>query len=102
MKFAPAAIFLVAIGWAAALVAAPAEIVVCQYNVRNYINATPASGGQKHGTKEKPLAEIEALTRIIREINPDILGVCEMGTPDRFEDFKQRLPAAGLRYCDFH
>ena len=29
-----------------------------------------------------------------------MLGVCEMGTPDRFEDFKKRLADAGLGYTD--
>jgi endonuclease/exonuclease/phosphatase family metal-dependent hydrolase len=39
--------------------------------------------------------------RIIGEINPDILGVCEMGPPDCFDDFKKRLDGAGLGYTDF-
>ncbi|MDQ3621198.1 MAG: endonuclease/exonuclease/phosphatase family protein [Verrucomicrobiota bacterium] len=82
------------------LFGAPKEIVFCAYNVRNYVNAAPAGPGQKYGTKAKPTAEIEALIRVIREINPDILGVCEMGTPDRFDDFKKRLKEAGLGYVD--
>ncbi|MEA3213758.1 MAG: hypothetical protein QOE70_6815 [Chthoniobacter sp.] len=86
---------------AGALFATPGEIVVCTYNVRNYVNAKPAGDGQRYATKAKPEEEIEALIRIIKEINPDILGVCEMGTPDRFEDFKKRLAAAGLAYVDF-
>ena len=40
------------------------------------------------------------LVRIIKEINPDILGVCEMGSVERFADFKKRLTAAGLGYVD--
>ena len=79
-----------------ALVAAPAEIVVCQYNVRNYVNAKPKGPDELYGTHAKPESEIAALIAIIKDINPDILGVCEMGTPDRFEDFKKRLADAGL------
>ena len=51
-------------------------------------------------TRAKTEAEIAALIAIIKDINPDVLGVCEMGTPDRFEDFKKRLAAAGLGYTD--
>ena len=82
------------------LLAAPNEIVVCQYNVRNYVNEKPKGPDDKYGTKAKPESEIAALIAIIKDINPDILGVCEMGTPDRFEDFKKRLAEAGLGYTD--
>jgi len=76
------------------------EIVVCTYNLENYVSATPAREGQRYGTRAKPEKEMAAAVRIIKEINPDILGVCEMGSPERFEDFKKRLAAAGLGYTD--
>ena len=82
------------------LLGAPDEIVVCHYNVRNYVNAKPKSEEDKYGQRAKPESEIAALLKIIKDINPDILGVCEMGTPDRFEDFKKRLADAGLGYTD--
>ena len=82
------------------LFAAPAEIVVCQYNVRNYVNEKAKGEGDKFATHAKPEAQIVALIKVIKDINPDILGVCEMGTPDRFEDFKKRLAEAGLGYVD--
>jgi endonuclease/exonuclease/phosphatase family metal-dependent hydrolase len=72
-------------------------VVFCAYNVRNYLGDDQAS---ERGTKPKPEKEIEALIRIIRDINPDILGVCEMGSPAMFEDFKSRLERAGLGYKD--
>jgi endonuclease/exonuclease/phosphatase family metal-dependent hydrolase len=81
--------------------AGPGEIVVCQYNLRNYVDAKPAGDGQRYSTRAKPPEEIEALVRIIREINPDSLGVCEMGTPDRFGDFKARLANSKMGYTDF-
>ena len=84
----------------AALFAQTKEIVVCQYNVRNYVNAKAKGEEDKFGQRAKPEAEIVALIKIIKDINPDILGVCEMGTPDRFEDFKKRLAEAGLGYTD--
>lgn len=76
------------------------EIVVATYNVQNYVSASPKGPGDKYATRAKPEKEIEALIQVIKEINPDILGVCEMGSPERFEDFKKRLNAAGLGYTD--
>jgi len=35
---------------------------------------------------------------VIQDIHPDILGVCEMGPPGEFADFKARLKSAGLDY----
>lgn len=76
----------------------PAQgIVFCTYNLRNYVGKGEAPG---RGTKPKPEPEIAALIGIIREINPDILGVCEMGSEAMFEDFKARLEKAGLCYRD--
>lgn len=73
-------------------------VVFCSYNVRNYIGADQASATRR--TKPKPEAEIEALIKVIREISPDILGVCEMGSPQAFDDFKKRLDKEGLGYKD--
>ena len=81
--------------------AEPGEIIVCQYNVENYVDAKPAGEGSKYATRAKAPKAIEALVHIIKEVNSDILGVCEMGSPERFEDFKKRLADAGLGYRDF-
>ena len=82
------------------LAAAPREIVICSYNVENYLSKTPPQPGQKYGTRAKPEKDIQAVVRIVKEINPDILGICEMGSPERFDDFKRRLNEAGLKYID--
>jgi endonuclease/exonuclease/phosphatase family metal-dependent hydrolase len=76
------------------------EIVVATYNVQNYVSAQPKQPGEKYATHAKPEKQIEALIQVIRDINPDILGVCEMGSPERFEDFKKRLKDAGIGYVD--
>lgn len=83
-----------------ALGAAPREIVICTYNVQNYVDSKPPGPDSKFGTKEKTEKSIEALIAIIKSVNPDVLGVCEMGSPARFEDFKKRLADAGLGYVD--
>ena len=80
--------------------AEPKEIVVATYNLQNYVSEDAAEEGTGRRGKPKSEASIEALIGIIREINPDVLGVCEMGSPERFEDFKKRLADAGLGYPD--
>jgi endonuclease/exonuclease/phosphatase family metal-dependent hydrolase len=78
--------------------AAPAEITICSYNLENYTEKKAPGPDSPYGTRAKSEKEIAALIGIIKGVNPDILGVCEMGSPARFEDFKRRLNAAGLGY----
>jgi endonuclease/exonuclease/phosphatase family metal-dependent hydrolase len=74
------------------------QIVVATYNVENYVGASPDGARGRTAARPKSEKEIAALIRIIQEINPDILGICEMGSPERFDDFKKRLSAVGLDY----
>ncbi len=101
MKLRP---FLAALFIPLLLHAAPRPIVVASYNVQNYLGEeeAEASAASGSGFRVRPKGEkaIEALVRVVKEINPDILGVCEMGRPEMFEDFKKRLAAAGLGYVD--
>ena len=80
--------------------AEPKQIVVATYNLENYLADEPAAEGGKPRGKPKTEKAIAAVIRIVKEIQPDILGVCEMGSPERFEDFKKRLADAGLGYVD--
>lgn len=77
------------------------EIVVASYNLENYVDAAPKEPGQKATARPKSEKEMSAVVRVIKDIGPDILGVCEMGSAERFEDFKKRLGEAGLGYTDF-
>ncbi len=79
--------------------AAPREIVVCEYNVENYVSEDVTSGNPRRARAKSERA-IDALVRVIKEINPDILGVCEMGSQERFADFLARLKNAGLGYVE--
>lgn len=76
--------------------AEPREIVFCSYNVENYTDAKPPSEASRYGLKAKPEKEIAALVGIVKEIGPDILGVCEMGSREKLADFQKRLAAAGI------
>lgn len=77
------------------------EIVFASYNLENYLRMDRHGAGENGQDAPKPEREIAALIGIIKNINPDILGVCEMGAPAEFEDFKTRLKNAGLGYGDF-
>jgi len=82
-------------------IAAPKPIIVATYNLENYLGVQPLAEGEKVHAKPKTEASIVAVIAVIKEIQPDILGVCEMGSPERFEDFKSRLESAGLGYLAF-
>lgn len=75
-----------------------AEIVFAAYNLENYLGRENSDGERRSPKSEK---SIEALVKVIKDINPDVLGVCEMGAPEQFEDFKSRLAKAGMGYKYF-
>ena len=72
-------------------------ITFAHYNLENYLPMERKDHGQAVFAP-KPESEITPLLRIIHEINPDILGVAEMGPPDQFGAFQGRLKAIGLDY----
>ena len=88
--------------WAALLTLAltlssPAlDVTVAEYNVENYA-PLPASAKAKPG---KSARATEAVHAMISEIQPDLIGLCEMGPPAQFEAFRQRLAATGMQGLD--
>jgi len=65
------------------------------YNLRNYLTMHRYENG-KTFERSKPEKEIEALINVIVEGNPDILGVCEIGSKDDLKDLQSRLKAHGI------
>ncbi len=66
------------------------------YNIENYLTMTRyKKGGVKELTSKDP-EEIKALVEIIVSEKPDILGICEIGTPEDLKDLQTRLKNAGL------
>ncbi|MFT4177132.1 MAG: endonuclease/exonuclease/phosphatase family protein [Luteolibacter sp.] len=61
------------------------------YNLKNWL--TMERGGQP---ASKPEAEKHAAVRLIAHHRPDVLGVCEIGTPADLADLRERLAAHGL------
>ena len=66
-------------------------IVFCSYNLENFSEGKEAGEGSPRGTKPKSEAAIATQIRILSEISPDVLGVCEMGSPAMFERFQAAL-----------
>ncbi|MFV1996357.1 MAG: endonuclease/exonuclease/phosphatase family protein [Verrucomicrobiales bacterium] len=79
-------------------VAERAEITFAGYNLKNYLAMDRRVDGESLEDAPKPDAEIEILIEMIHEIEPDILGVCEIGTESDLEDLASRLRAAGLDF----
>jgi endonuclease/exonuclease/phosphatase family metal-dependent hydrolase len=72
-------------------------IIFCTYNVRNYVGEDQAAPPDQRAKPKTP-KEAQALFSVIRDIQPDILGVCEMGSEAMFNQFKQELGKVGLEY----
>jgi endonuclease/exonuclease/phosphatase family metal-dependent hydrolase len=74
----------------------PAEVVFAGYNLEDYFQASDFPDGREKVSKSAE--SIAAEVRVIQDIRPDILGVCEMGPPNEFASFQASLKAAGLNY----
>ena len=85
---------------AVALCAAGAkDFVFAGYNLANYAPlALP--GDLDKGKPHKTAEAADAVLGVIKEINPDILGVCEMGAAPQFEEFRKRLEQEKLGFVD--
>ena len=73
----------------------PAELTVVSFNLENYVMME--RGGQ---TLPKPDSEKAAVVNILKKLNPDVLGVCEMGDKTQLDDLQKRLADAGLKFVD--
>lgn len=76
-------------------VPASEPVVIAAYNIQNYLD-TDRQGSS--GDTPKPEDEIQAVVKIIGEINPDILGISEIGGQKDVDDLRARLAKAGLEF----
>lgn len=65
------------------------------YNLKNYLTMNRYIGG-KSVSSSKPEKEIEALISVIAGAKPDVLGICEIGSPEDLKDLQTRLKKAGV------
>ena len=76
--------------------ASPDEVRFLSYNLKNYLTMKRYSREGPPTESSKPKEEIATLVEIIVKEEPDILGVCEIGTKEDLEDLQSRLKTAGL------
>ncbi len=72
------------------------------YNLKNWLTMERYERGQTTGQRPKPEREREALVGIVADARPDILGVCEIGSPEDLEQLKQQLADAGVNLPNTH
>ncbi|MDA7888472.1 hypothetical protein N9A86_03750 [Akkermansiaceae bacterium] len=76
--------------------ASPDEIRFLSYNLKNHLTMKRFPREGPPIETSKPEKEIAALIEIIVNEEPDILGICEIGTKDDLADLQARLKQAGL------
>lgn len=86
--------------------AAPAETPVppetgetlrfISYNVQNWLTMDRYVDGKRIPGKPKPESEREAVVTILARHQPDVLGLCEIGTPEDLTELQDRLRQAGV------
>ncbi len=75
------------------------DFLFAGYNIENYAPVA-VEGATKSGRPLKSAKAAEAVAQVVRELSPDILGVCEMGARVQFDEFRARMEAAGMGYVD--
>ncbi|MFC5050047.1 endonuclease/exonuclease/phosphatase family protein [Rubritalea spongiae] len=73
------------------------ETTFMVYNIKNYL-----SQPRGETIQSKPKDEIKDLIDNILEVQPDILGICEIGTNADLKDLQQRLKNHGLHLPHSH
>lgn len=71
-------------------------VIMCSYNLKNWLIMDRFDGTQTVPSAPKPEDEKNRVVTIIGAIHPDILGVCEIGTEDDLLDLQARLKMAGI------
>lgn len=92
----PAVFLCLFLAAAAAWADEPGQISVCAYNLRNWLSMERFDGRNAMAVAPKPESERERVVKTLIEIQPDVLGVCEIGTRDDLSNFQKRLAAQGL------
>lgn len=76
------------------------SVVIASYNVENYLMMPRWIDGHYRSNAGKPVSEKEAVTKMIAQIHPDILGLMEMGDQRQLSDLTRRLQEAGMTFSE--
>lgn len=71
-------------------------IRVVFFNLENYLSMGRSVDGTYQQSAPKPESEIADVIAQIVELQPDVLGVCEIGTEEDLADLQSRLAEAGI------
>ncbi|MEM9283463.1 MAG: endonuclease/exonuclease/phosphatase family protein [Verrucomicrobiota bacterium] len=74
----------------------PDPVTVVFYNLKNYLAMERRVDGEVVEDAPKPEREVEEVIAAIVAMEPDILGVCELGDASFLDDLQSRLKEAGL------
>ena len=66
------------------------------YNVENWLTMDRIIDRREVANQPKPDSEKSAVIRILIKNNPDVIGLCEIGTKSDLAEIQQSLKAAGL------
>ena len=75
---------------------ADGEIIFVAYNLWNYLAMDRRIDGETVENAPKPEEQVVALIDAITAVQPDILGVCELGDETFLQDLRTRLKAKGI------
>lgn len=76
------------------------SVVIASYNVENYLMMPRWVEGHYRSNAGKPVAEKEAVAKMITQMHPDILGLMEIGDQRQLNDLKRRLEEAGITFSE--
>ncbi len=66
------------------------------YNVENWLTTERRINGKPAKGKSKPEQQKQAVIRLLTRHTPDVIGLCEIGSPDDLAEIQGRLKSAGL------
>jgi len=98
-KFLPLLAFLVGFSWLPLHAQAPTVRFV-SYNLENYLPMQRQIDAETVDAAPKPESEKRVVVASIAELQPDILGVAEIGDMKEVDDLRTRLAAAGVVFKD--
>jgi len=72
------------------------------FNIENWLTTDRYIDDKKVSGKPKPDDEKQAVVSIIASAHPNVVGVCEIGSPADLADLQDRLAAAGVALPHVH
>jgi endonuclease/exonuclease/phosphatase family metal-dependent hydrolase len=77
-------------------IAESGEVRFITYNVENWLTTEPSGDGKTAKGKSKPERQKQAVIQLLARHAPDVIGLCEIGTPDDLAEIQGKLKAAGV------